>query len=169
MKMFTAPIPGQSLTTPPKAYPWERPPEITNPEKAIQAHLDRLSDPEILEAVLDAIELHDLDIHTVTKGIVRGAVAKGIHSIDVGLLVAPVVHEYIKQAAKAFGIPADDGFVDTKAKDKSAKQKLNIRAKRLIANMPVQPKEVVQEIKEEAAPAPEKKKPSKGLMARGDR
>ena len=30
MSMFDAPIPGQSLTTEPKNYPWERPPEMSD-------------------------------------------------------------------------------------------------------------------------------------------
>ena len=89
MRQFNAPIPGQSLTTEPKGFPWERPPEIVDPEEAIQMHLTRLSDPKKLSAVLDLIELEGLDVYTLTKGIMRGAVAGGIHSIDVGLIVAP--------------------------------------------------------------------------------
>ena len=31
---FDAPIPGQSLTDEPGNYPWEHPPQYTNPEEA---------------------------------------------------------------------------------------------------------------------------------------
>ena len=36
---FERPIPGQSLTTPPKSAPFERPPEIADPVKALDYHL----------------------------------------------------------------------------------------------------------------------------------
>ena len=41
MELLKAPIPGQSLTDEPKNYPWENPPEITDPEEAI-ARFQRL-------------------------------------------------------------------------------------------------------------------------------
>ena len=163
---FNAPIPGQSLTTTPKNYPWERPPEINDPEEAIQMHLTRLSDPEVLEAALDLIELEDLDIQTVVKGLMRSAISKGIHSIDVALLVSPVVHEFIKQAAKAAKIDADDGFVDKTAKEKQKQATISARARKQLISMGAKPKEVVKEIVEEVE-VPEKEAPRNGLMARG--
>lgn len=45
MNRFARPIPGQSLTTTPKNAPYERPPEITDPEQAMQIHMYRLNDP----------------------------------------------------------------------------------------------------------------------------
>ena len=36
------PIPGQSLTTVPKSFPYERPPELTDPTEALDLHLDNL-------------------------------------------------------------------------------------------------------------------------------
>jgi hypothetical protein len=163
---FNAPIPGQSLTNTPKNYPWERPPEINDPEEAIQMHLTRLSDPEVLEAALDLIELEDLDIQTVVKGIMRAAISKGIHSIDVALLVSPVVHEFIKQAAKAAKIDAEDGFVDKAAKGKQEQATIAARARKQLVKLGAKPKEVVKEIVEEVE-VPEKEAPRNGLMARG--
>lgn len=179
MRRFSGPIPGQSLTTSPKGNPWERPPEINDPEEAIQMHLTRLSDPEMLEDVLNTIELYDVDIQTLVGGIMRGAVANGIHSIDVGLIVAPVVHEYIKQAAKAVGIEADDGFEDKGAREKKRQQTVAARAKKALANMGYKPKEVAMEVEIEPmempkasdmeAPAAEAapEEAPKGLMSRG--
>lgn len=173
--MFSAPIPGQSLTDTPKNAPWERPPEISDPEEAIQMHLSRLSSPEMLKGVLDAIELHDMNIMNLTQGIVRGAVSKGVHSIDVGLIVAPVIHEFIKQATKSVGIEADDGFVDKTAKAKEEETRVSIRARKMLASMGVKAAEVAQAAEampseqpaQEAAPV-EAPMPSKGLMSRGE-
>ena len=184
MSMFSAPIPGQSLTDTPKNAPWERPPEISDPEEAIQMHLSRLSQPEMLKAALDTLELHDVDIMSLTQGIVRGAVYKGIHSIDIGLIAAPVIHEFLKQATKAAGIEADDGFVDKKAVAKEFDDRVALKAKRMLAKMGVKPSEAAKAAEamptaqeappvgetmptQEAMPT-EAPMPSKGLMSRGE-
>jgi hypothetical protein len=179
MREFNRPIPGQSLTTPPKQFPWERPPEITDPEEAIQMHLTRISQPEMLEAVINVIELQDLDIKTVTNGVIRGAVAHGIHSIDVGMLVAPVLHEFIKQATKAIGVEAEDGFVDHTAKAKEREGIIAAKARKMLAKMGAKPAEAAKAAEaiptaaptEAPAVAPQAapmEAPPKGLMARGE-
>jgi hypothetical protein len=167
MDMFSAPIPGQSLTTEPKGFPWERPPEITDPEEAIQYHLARISEPEMLEGILDLIEVEELDVKTLTSGIMRGAVASGMHTIDVALLVAPVVHEFIKQGAIAFGLSPDDGFENKEEKAEYAKAKSTSLAKKMLKEMP--PEAAVEAV-QEAVPVEQvaTEKP-KGLMSRGDR
>jgi len=167
MDMFNAPIPGQSLTTEPKGFPWERPPEIVDPEEAIQFHLARLSEPATLDAILDMIEIHELDVKTITSGILRGAVAGGMHTIDVALLVAPVIHEFIKQGAIAFGLNPEDGFEDKEEKAEYARVKKASLTKKMLKEM--SPKVAVEELQE--APPMEQvatEKPN-GLMSRGDR
>lgn len=179
MREFSAPIPGQSLTTTPKNFAWERPPEITDPEEAMQMHLTRISQPDMMEAVLNVIDIEELDIQTVTTGIIRGAVSKGIHSIDVGMMVAPVLHEFIKQATKAVGIEAEDGFVDKKAKAAEREAIIAAKARKMIAKMGMKPAEAAKaaEATPTAAPteapavAPQAapmEAPPKGLMARGE-
>jgi hypothetical protein len=169
MQALNGPIPGQSLTVEPKNFAWERPPEIVDPEEAIQMHITRLSDPEMLEDVLDVLEFEEVDIQTLVVGIMRGAVGNGIHSIDVGMMVAPVVHEFIKQAAKAAGIDAEDGFEDKEAKKEKEQYRINSRAKKILKEMGAKPKEVVKEIEmEEESLEEETPVASRGLMARGD-
>lgn len=166
MNKFGGPIPGQSLTLEPKAFPWERPPEISDPEEAIQMHLSRLSDPEMLSGILDMIELDELDVKTITAGIMRGAVASGIHSIDVALLAAPVVHEFIKQAALAFGLHPEDGFGNKKEKEEYNKAKNAQLVKKVYKTLGTTPKEAAKEVKVMEAEQP--KAAPKGLMARGE-
>lgn len=159
MKQFNAPIPGQSLTLEPKAYAWERPPEINDPDEAIRMHIARLSQPKMLEAVLDVMELEELDIATITKGIMRGAVSNGIHTIDVAMIAAPVVHEYLRQAADTFGIEVEDGFEDKAAEAERRKSVIALRARKMPATAP--------KVKEEVKQEPVAEKPRKGLMAKG--
>ena len=51
-----AAVPGQSLTDYPKNYPWERPPEMTDPNEAIKFHIDRIADEDVIDNVLDLLE-----------------------------------------------------------------------------------------------------------------
>lgn len=164
MKQFGAPIPGQSLTTEPKAYPWERPPEITDPVKAIEMHLKRLSRPEVLNAALDMMELEDMDIHTLTKGVLRGAIASGMHDIDVAMLVAPVVHEFLRQAADAAGIEVDDGFEDKTAKKEEEASRQVMYMKKFMKEMPKVAAAAVEDIPKDMPKTTEEKR--RGLMAK---
>ena len=107
--MFNAPIPGQSLTSEPRNYPWENPPEFANPEEALLFHMDRLKDPSKVKAIAGLLTL-GLDVVTLTEGILRGAVAEGRHSVDISMLIGPIVHEYIVGVADAAGIDYDEGL-----------------------------------------------------------
>jgi hypothetical protein len=109
MTMFDRPIPGQSLTTTPKNAPYERPPEVVDPEQALQIHLDRLTDPDRMEDALYFLEI-GVDLVTLVEGILRSAVMGGIHTVDVSLIIAPVIHEYIKSTADALGVEYEEGF-----------------------------------------------------------
>lgn len=107
--MFNAPIPGQSLTSEPKNYPWENPPEFPAPEDALMWHMDRLQKPKKIESIAGLLTL-GLDVVTMTEGILRGAVAEGRHTVDVSLIIAPVIHEYIVGVAEAADLEFDEGL-----------------------------------------------------------
>ena len=92
---FERAIPGQSLTTPPKSAPYERPPEITDPIEALDWHLDKLDNPKAVQQAMFFLEM-GIDLVSLVQGVLRNAVMEGMHSIDVSLIIAPVVHEYIK-------------------------------------------------------------------------
>lgn len=162
--MFQAPIPGESLTRPPKQFPWERPPEMNDPEEVMQFYIDKLTDSDRMSAIMDTLEV-GMTIRDVTEGIVRVGVSEGMHSIDVGILVSPVIHQYIKSVAKALKIDFDEGFVDKKQQAEDQKKVMYLKTK-LAAQ---QQKELVQEIKQEAPIIEEEvvveTKP-KGLMTR---
>lgn len=127
--MFNAPIPGQSLTTPPKQYPWERPPEMVDPEDVIQYYIQKLNKPEAMEGVMDALEL-DITVKDLTEGMLRMGVANGLHSIDVSLIVAPVIHDFIVGFANDLGIEYDEGWEDKKAVEQERKAKTYIKTKK---------------------------------------
>lgn len=107
MAEYEAPIPGMSLTETPQNRPYERPPQIVDVEEAIQTHVARLSDKT--EDMIDGLEM-GLDVETLTKGLLRSAVAEGVHTLDVAILIAPAIHEYIKTTAQSMQIDFEEGF-----------------------------------------------------------
>ena len=108
---FNRPVPGQSLTSTPKGAPYERPPEINDPVKALDYHLDILDNPKAVEQAMFMLEM-GVDLSTLVEGITRNAVIEGMHSIDISLIVAPVIHEYLKGYADSLGVKYDEGFED---------------------------------------------------------
>jgi len=107
--LFAAPIPGQSLTTEPKNMPFERPPEVADPLKALDMHVEKITDSEAMEDAFYFLE-EGLDLATLVEGMLRSAVMSGIHSVDVSLSIAPALHEYIKGLAVEAGVDFDEGF-----------------------------------------------------------
>lgn len=127
--MFNAPIPGQSLTTPPKQYAWERPPEMNDPEDVVQYYISKMNKPEAMESIMDALEL-DITVKDLTEGMLRMGVANGLHSIDVSLLVAPVIHDFIVGFANDLGVEYDEGWEDKEQVKKERKAKTYIKTKK---------------------------------------
>ena len=165
MLTFERPIPGQSLTAEPKSQAFERPPEITDPIEALDVHMDNLAKEGAMEDALYFLEF-GVDLVTLVQGILRGAVMEGIHSIDVSLIIAPVLHEHIKGFADAAKLDYDEGFENEEGKKALAYKRDVARAK-----------EMMKKLKEEEgeAPTPEpmeepevqEQEPVKtGLMAR---
>jgi hypothetical protein len=109
MKQFDAPIPGQSLTNAPKNHPWERPPETVDPDEAIVHHLTRLGQPKVLNSILDAVG-QGIPVSMLTDLLLTGAVAQGIHSIDISMMVAPVVQDYIVNLLEEEGVEFKEFF-----------------------------------------------------------
>lgn len=169
MKRFERPIPGQSLTTTPKNAPYERPPEITDPELAIQVHLARLTDPEAMEEAMFHLEM-GMDIVTLTEGILRSAVLAGVHSVDTSLIVAPVVHEYIKSTADALGVPYEEGFEDKEEKKQQTYARNVMLARAKMEEAGVSPKRTASQMSQEpVAEVQQNTMPEeapRGLMAR---
>jgi len=102
--LLDAPIPGQSLTTEPGNRPWENPPQYTTVEEAIQFYMNRFSDPEMGTRVLDILEDSKVPVTVLVEVITMGGVMQGLHTIDVGIMVTPILVEFIVGMAKKAGV-----------------------------------------------------------------
>jgi citrate lyase alpha subunit len=147
-RALNGPIPGQSLTTPPGNAPYERPPEIDKPEDAAKFHLERLSKEGMAESVLDALEL-GVDVKTLTEGVLRGAVSQGMHSIDVSLIIAPLVHEKIVTIAEAGQIEYDEGLEEDEDRTEVEFQINKSKVDKMLAEEGMEPEVESEEVVEE--------------------
>ena len=100
---FSQPIPGASLTVEPRSYAWERPSQFDKPEEALTFYINKFDDEEITDDINLALsEGFPLDI--LVSSILTNGVMDGIHTTDVKLLIAPVIHEYLRIKADAAGV-----------------------------------------------------------------
>jgi len=106
-----APIPGQSLTDEPKNWPWENPPELNTPEEAIEYYITRMADEELMDD-LAAMLSTGLPVAPVVKTLLTTGVMNGKHSIDISIIIAPVLHTFIKASMTTYGIEVKDDIED---------------------------------------------------------
>jgi hypothetical protein len=130
--VFSAPIPGQSLTDTPKNYPWERPAEITDPREAIKFHLDGINRPEALDNIIEMLQL-GIPVNALSKTALTTAQMEGIHSVDVSLIIRDVIKEEFISIAEEAGIDYITGDEPSKmdVKEKEEQQVLALLRKKI--------------------------------------
>jgi hypothetical protein len=140
--IFDRPQPGFSLTQEPKGAPFENPPEIVDPEEAAKFHLDNMNNANAFEDIAHFLD-SGLDIPTLVQGILRSAVFQGVHSIDVSLIIAPILHEFIKDVAEATGTDYDEGVSDAEERAVIRYQRNVSRAEKMLKKLGIDAEETV--------------------------
>ena len=100
---FMGPIPGMSLTKEPGNAPWEQPPLYNTVEESLAFYLEKFNDEETLDEMMFALEA-GYPVDAMVNFLTSYSVMEGYHSIDVKMIIAPVLHEYIMSLADAAGI-----------------------------------------------------------------
>ena len=98
---FDAPVPGQSLTDKPGNYPWEHPPQFTDPEEATEFIWQTLHTEEFMEQVIGMLDA-GVPIEAITRVIVFGGFVEGKFTPDVGFLIT----EPVMKMLMAIGVRA---------------------------------------------------------------
>ena len=152
-----APIPGQSLTAPLGDRPWQNPPEYVEVEDALEYYIPKVLDPEFSVELLDIIEM-GIPLTTIANSLQLASVMEGKHSVDIGMLILPILMEFIMLMADEVGIKYDNGM----KKDKSIRESSIDLAISKLEEAGVTGLDFDKEEKEEPAEEEE----TKGLMAR---
>ena len=84
------PIPGQSFTSELGNRPWEKPPQYVTVEDAIDFYMQRINEDDFKQPLLDVIEL-GMPLTSIANALQISSVMEGKHTIDIGILVLPVI------------------------------------------------------------------------------
>jgi len=109
-----APVPGESLTAELGSRPWQQPPQYTTVEEALDYYIPRLQSDEVSKQLIDVLEM-GIPVTTIANTMQLGSVMEGKHSVDVGMLILPVLVELIMLIGDTAGVKYTSGL----EKDKS--------------------------------------------------
>lgn len=107
--VLDGPIPGQSLTAELGARPWQQPSQYATVEEAIDYYVTRIESEEVTTQLLDVLEM-GVPVTTVANAMQSSSVMEGKHTVDVGMLVLPVIIELISLIADAAKIKYTSGL-----------------------------------------------------------
>ena len=125
---FDRPIPGQSLTGEPRNNPWEQPAMMSDVEEITKFYIERMANQEVIDDFA-AVCQAGISLKPIVETILSSATMRGIHSVDAGMVVAPVLHEFLKQAITSQGVEVKD---DGRDYQKEAEEKELTRFKILV-------------------------------------
>lgn len=158
------PIAGQSLTHELGNRPWQKPAQYSTPEQALEYYLPRLTEPEVYDQLLDVMEL-GIPLTSIAETMQLGGTMQGLHSVDVGMLIMPVLIEMMAYIGDDAGISYKLGIDQRIKEDKISSSEIALAMKKLRSKLP----ETVEEAKEEqdnmVEPEPVEEQP-RGLMGR---
>ena len=89
---FDRPIPGMGMTAELGGRPWQTPPTYTTVEEASDYYIERMSNPAFREQLIDVMEMK-VPLTTLANTIQLASVMEGLHSVDVGMLMIPILVE----------------------------------------------------------------------------
>jgi len=108
---FDAPIPGQSLTMELGSRPWQSPPQFTTVDDTIDYYMERMSSEDFMLQLADVLKM-GTPVTTLANTIQLASVMEGVHTVDVGMLVLPMLMEMIMMVGDSAGIKYDSGMTD---------------------------------------------------------
>ena len=92
--LFDAPIPGQSMLHELGARLWQNPPQYTTLEEVVDFYVSKMATDEVAVQIADILEM-DVSVVDLAHTMQLANVMEGVHTIDVGVLVTPVLMEFI--------------------------------------------------------------------------
>ena len=156
-ELFDAPIPGMSLTHELGARPWQQPSQFPTVDEAIEYYMASMTSEEFMEQLIDVLEM-GVPFTTIANSMQLSSVMEGKHTVDVGMLVVPLLMELMMMLGDSAGIEYETGLQNpdrNKARD-SQLAKYAMEYQRTLDE--VDTKEMVAEETEDEQPT--------GLMAR---
>lgn len=98
---YTAP--GISWTAPEKSRPWLQPPQLTDISRVALYYIATISDEEIMDDMLDSLET-SIPLAVIAQAMMMNGVSNGVHTLDAGILVMPVIIEMLESLAMSHDV-----------------------------------------------------------------
>jgi hypothetical protein len=164
---FDRPIPGMGMTAELGGRPWQTPPTYTTVEEASDYYVERMSNPAFREQLIDVMEMK-IPLTTLANTIQLASVMEGLHSVDVGMLMIPILVETMMLIGDSADVKYVTGMEESKGERPAMINKIvnDMKLKQgEEEDMPIEQEEVMptEESVEEEMPMEEE---PKGLMAR---
>ena len=157
---FSTPIPGQSLTEEPGKWSWDKPPKFASLEESADATMEKLFSDKNTKNVIMMLEA-GVPVEGIARSIVFAGFQSGAYSVDVALLLTPMVTE----AVLTIGTVAEVKDMRLSLKPKDEKQdnfEVGMADAKFIKFLSSKTEKDLTKIKETA----EEKEPTEGLMSR---
>jgi len=95
-----APIPGMSLTAEPKTRPWRRPYRFSSIDEVASYYMDNMLNAEFVAGLTEQVET-GFTLAFIADTLITASTMDGVHSIDLGVLVSPVIIATMKSLLDA--------------------------------------------------------------------
>lgn len=109
MNNFEGPIPGENYTSDTKNYPWHRPPEFDDLDKAIDYIGKKLTNEESAVGLLTMIET-GIPLTDLAQTFCMSGIGNGKWTLDFALLLAGPVTHIMMIMAKSYGLDYELGL-----------------------------------------------------------
>lgn len=106
---FDRPIAGQSLTHELGARPWQNPSQYATVDEAIDYYMERMSSEDFMVQLVDVLEM-GVPVTTLANTIQMSNVMNGVHNLDVGMLVLPLIMEMLMMIGDSAEIEYNTGL-----------------------------------------------------------
>mgnify|MGYP003670781726 CR=1 FL=1 len=102
-------VPGESLTGELGNKPYEQPPQMPTVEENVNFYMEQILSPQIMPQIAANLE-RGRRVSDFAEFLVTSGVASGRHTIDVGILVLPVVMETVALVGDMYKVEYDMGL-----------------------------------------------------------
>ena len=151
---FDAPIPGQSLTDTPGNYPWEHPPQYTDPAEAAEFIWQSLHQDQFMEQTIGMLDA-GVPVEAIARVLLFGGFMEGKFSPDVAFIIT----EPLMKMILSIGVRANVENIRISMQDITNNEQLKNIAKIKTANKKFE--QAVKEVQQDV-----KKGETQGLMSK---
>ena len=106
---FDRPIPGMAMTHEVGARPWQTPPSLVTVEEATNYYIERMGTDQFKAQLIDVMEM-GVPLTTLANTIQLASVMEGMHTVDIGMLMIPIIVEIMITIADSANVEYQTGM-----------------------------------------------------------